>query len=354
MTQQFLILALPRSRTAWLSEFLSYDDWHCGHDELQYMRQLEDVQSWLSQPNTGTVETAASPFWRLALHMKPDLKFVTIRRDPTEAAHSAVNAGLCNDLDQTTKLFKYLDHKLDQIELRTKCKSYRYEDLVHEEVCENLFEHLLPHKHDSKRWAELNKKNIQVDVPALNRYVTAYKPQLERLAAIARQKSLTLLSANAVSTGQELTLEFESFRNSLNDGQLAMKEHCVAVGEHPGNYINKNLDLLQRYEDSGALQVTVAKSNGRIFGYLVTIIGESLESPGRLSGCHTAFYGSSDYAGIGLKLHRKAAEGLRNRGVYEVVMRAGVRGAGDRVSALYRRMGAEPFGTYYRLQLKEA
>jgi hypothetical protein len=318
------------------------------------MRQLEDVQSWFNQPKTGTVETAVGPFWRLALHMKSDLKIVTIRRDPEEAARSAVNAGLSDDLEQTVKLFKYLDRKLDQIELRTKCKSYQFEDLVHEEVCANLFEHLLPHKHDSERWAELNAKNIQVDVAALNRYVTAYRPQLERLAAIARQKSLMLLGASSVTTGPELVLEFESFKNLLDTGQLAMKEHCLEVGENPDNYANKNLALLQSYDNAGALQITVAKSNGRIFGYLVTIIGESLESTGRLSGCHTAFYSSPDYPGIGLKLQRKAAEGLRNRGVSEVVMRAGIRGAGDRISTLYRRMGAEPFGTYYRLQLKEA
>lgn len=350
----FLVLTLPRSRSTWLSKFLSYRDWSCGHDELQYMRQLEDVRSWLDQPNTGTVETAAAPFWRLALHLKPDLKLVVIRRDPTEAATSAVNSGLCSDFDETLKLFKYLDHKLAQIELRTKCKSFWYEDLVDESVCKDLFEYLLPYKHDHNRWAKFDKENIQINVPALIRYVSAYKVQIERLSAIAKQKSLALLTTHKVDSHSGLDLGFESFKDLVGINNYILQEHCAEVGENPDNYITKNLDLLQKYEDMGALQVTTARSNGRIFGYLITLIGESLESSGRLSGCHTAFYGSTDYPGIGLKLQRKALEGLRSRDVFEVIMRAGTRGSGEKSSVLYRRMGAEPFGTYYRLQLKEA
>lgn len=349
----FLVLTLPRSRSTWLSKFLSYGDWSCGHDELQYTRQLEDVQSWLTQPMTGTVETAAAPFWRLALYMRPDLRIVTIRRDPIEAAKSAIKAGLGDNLNDMITLFKYLDHKLGQIELRTGCRSYRYEDLVREDTCKDLFEHLLPYKHENAHWSKLDRENIQIDVSAFKKYISAYAPQLERLTAIARQKSLSLITSKCVAKTNGLVVSTDRFQDLMRDGNLLFKEHCAEVGEHPDNFINKNLDLLQKYEDIGALQVTTARSNGRIFGYLVTTIGESLESPGRLSACHTAFYASPDYPGLGLKLQRKAAEELRNRGVYEVVMRAGIRGAADRVSALYRRIGAEPFGTYYRLQLGE-
>jgi len=132
-----------------------------------------------------------------------------------------------------------------------------------------------------------------------------------------------------------------------------MREHCASVGEHPDNYLNKNIPLFQKYEEVGALQVTIAQSNGRIFGYLVSIIGESLEVSGKLTGCHTVFYASPDYPGLGLKLQRKAIEGLRQRGVNEIVMRAGTRGSGDRISTLYRRLGAEPAGTLYRLEFGE-
>lgn len=353
MTNQFLILGLPRSRTKWISEFLTYNDYYCGHDELTRVRQLEDVESWLIQENTGSVETGAAPFWRLALHLKSDLKLVTIRRDPLECAYSAVKAGLTNDLDSTIRYFQYLDKKLDQIERRTKCRSYKYEDLEKEEICKDLFEYLLPYKHDSKRWSVLNSINIQINIPALKRYVNSYQLQISRLNNIARQKSLTILNSKRTDHNHDLEFDFVSFKEFINNGQISLEQHCSEIGEDPENYLNKNLDLLQKLDDIGSLQVTVAKSNGKIFGYLISIISESLEVPGRLAACHTAFFGSSDYPGIGLKLQRKALEGLQQKNVFEVIMRAGVRGAADRTATLYKRLGAEPFGTYYRLELEK-
>lgn len=353
MKPSFLILGLPRSRTAWLSRFLTYRDWICAHDELRHVRQIEDVRSWLAQPNTGTVETAAAPFWRLALHLRPDLRIVTIRRDPEEAAESAVRCGLVSDLDAATKLMRRLDHKLGQIERRVPgVRSYRFEELNDQQTCADLFEHLLPYRFDADWWRKCAAEDVQIDVPALNRYVEAHRPQLDRIAAIARQKSLALLHSRRVSDNGALTVGFESLRSLLRDGERAMREHCAEVGEHPDNWAGKNLAQLQANEDVGRLQVAVARCNGRVFGYLVTAIGDSLEAEGRTWACHTAFYASPDYPGLGLKLQRRAVEGLRVRGIHEVAMRAGVRGAGNRVSALYRRLGAEPFGEFYRLELE--
>ena len=62
----FVVLAMPRSRTKWLSQFLSYGPWQVGHDEIRHCRSMDDVAAWLSQPFTGTIETAArAAFWRL-------------------------------------------------------------------------------------------------------------------------------------------------------------------------------------------------------------------------------------------------------------------------------------------------
>lgn len=318
------------------------------------MRQLEDVRSWLAQPVTGTVETSAAPFWRLALHLRPDLRIVTIRRDPDEAAASALRAGLSLDAEATRASFRRLDRKLGQIERRTGCLSVRFEDLSSPRVCSALLYELTGELFSHSRWAALDRKDIQTDVPALRRYVAAHRPQLERLNAIARQKSLALLNGRRMRGAAGLTLGFEPLRAFLETGSDLIREHIAEVGEHPDNLACKNLGRLRALDDAGALQITVARSNGRAFGYLISTIGESLEAEGRSWACHTAFYASPDIPGLGLKLQRKAAEGLRARGVHEVAMRAGVRGSGERVSALYRRMGAEPFGTFYRLELGEA
>ena len=57
----FIVYALPRSRTFWLSKFLSYGGWACDHDEAVRLRGLDDMQSSLDIPMRGSVETAAAP-----------------------------------------------------------------------------------------------------------------------------------------------------------------------------------------------------------------------------------------------------------------------------------------------------
>ena len=83
----------------------------------------------------------------------------------------------------------------------------------------------------------------------------------------------------------------------------------------------------------------------------MTLISPSLEAEARLSAQHTAFYSDSSFPGLGLKLQRAAAKKLKERGVYEIFMRAGIRGNGNRMGSLYKRLGAEDFGKLYRVEL---
>jgi GNAT superfamily N-acetyltransferase len=110
---------------------------------------------------------------------------------------------------------------------------------------------------------------------------------------------------------------------------------------------------MQQLERAGALQIITARSNGRLFGYLMSVVGPCLEFEDKTVAVHTAFFASPLIQNLGMKLQRAAMETLRERGVSEVHMRAGVRGSGPRLGAFYRRMGAEDFGHLYRLSLEQ-
>ncbi len=84
----FVIFALPRSRTAWLSRFLSYGEWFCGHEELRHVRSLDDVRAWFSQGQIGTAETAGAPWWRLLERFAPYSPVVIVRRPVDEVVDS--------------------------------------------------------------------------------------------------------------------------------------------------------------------------------------------------------------------------------------------------------------------------
>lgn len=348
MTTPFVVFALPRSRTAWVSRYLSYADWSCCHEEVRHARSMEDVTAWFSQPCTGTVETAAAPWWRFLRDR--DVKVATIRRPVAECVDSMMRLGVLFDEAKLIGILTKQDHKLDQIEHRLPgVLSLGFGELSSEDSCRTLFEHCLPYRHDHDWWQAMAPVNLQVNMMALMRHYAAYQPQMTKFALMAKHRTISGMGRSPEIDG--MMFQQETIDRLLTDGRALFAEHAFDVGEPPESYLTKNIPLLRRLDELGALQVMVARSNGRMFAYLITIVAPSLEACDVLSGQNTLFYASKDVPGLGMKLQREALQKLRARGVKEVFMRAGVRGAGKRISTIYRRLGAEDFGQMFRLEL---
>jgi len=346
----FVIFALPRSRTRWLSRFLSYGDWHCGHEELMHCRTLDDVRSWLAQPCTGTAETAAAPFWRLLTAYAPDARVVVIRRPVAAVVASLMALRLGFNEGVLTLAMRRMDAKLDQIAARLPgALSVPFEDLATEAGCARVFEHCLPYRHDPAWWAAVAPMNIQCDMVAVLRYFAAHGPQLQKLARQAKHRMAATLARPAEIDG--VTFQHEPFEQFYRDAVPLFREHLAQTEQSPEAYLDKNIPLFRLLDAGGALQTITARSNGRMFGYLQSIIGPSLDAPDVVQALHTLFFASPDIRGLGMKLQRAALEALSARGVDEVLMRAGHRGSGPRLGTFYRRLGAEPFGELYRLNL---
>jgi len=355
----FIVFALPRSRTAWLSRFLSYREWNCGHDELRHMRSLDDVKAWFSQNYTGTVETNAAPWWRLVMKYRSDLHVAVVRRPVPEVVDSVMALDMQGvfsfDRRALAEQIMRLDAKLDQIERRvTNALSIRFDELADERTCVRLFEHCLQMPYDGAWWASLASINIQCSMPAMVRYARAYAPQMARLAAQAKQVILADMAGHPVVVPNGVTIAEERFDVFLRDGARLFAEHSCAVGESPDSFLQKNSPVMRAIEQRDDMQIVTARSNGRMFGYLMTILCPSLESTTIRSAIHTAFFASSEFPGLGLKLQRAALPPLRRRGVSEVFFRAGPRGSGPRTGVLYQRLGAAHDGEIYRLSLEEA
>jgi hypothetical protein len=191
----FVIFALPRSRTYWLSRFLSYGGWFCAHEQCNHVRGFDDVQSWLSMPFTGTVETTGSPYWRTAIRLRRDIKIATIRRPISEVFQSLkrIPAPWSSPLLRAQLL--HLNCKLDQIEARcANVKSVPFALLKHETTCADLFEFLLPYKHDHNRWYLMDQSNLQIDVLHQLRETQAHRPQMERASNIVKAETLRNLN----------------------------------------------------------------------------------------------------------------------------------------------------------------
>jgi hypothetical protein len=354
--QPFVVFSLPRSRSAWLSRFLTYGEWMCGHEELRHMRSLDDVQAWFSQPNIGTAETAGAPWWRLLERFAPNARVLVVRRPRNEVAESLINIpGTQFDRTALDSILLKLDRSLDQIEARLpNVLSVSFDSLNEEDTCAAVFEHCLQQPHDLDHYARLAPVNIQINMPALMRHYAAYAPAMEKLASIAKHETIAAFAPEVNEPPEGITFQTEDFDSWVQDADKLFDEHLVQVGETPGNWQNKNLPLMRGLDNVGAMQIMTARCNGRMFGYLMTLISPSLVSPDILSATNTTFFASPEFPGLGLKLQREAIKELKNKGVDELFFEAGKRGSGPRISMLYKRLGAQDHGSAYRLQLKEA
>lgn len=343
MTQPFVIYALPRSRTFWLSRFLSYREWHCGHEELPRCRSLEDVQSWLAQTCTGTAETCAAPWWRLVHN---DVRQIVIRRPPEEVIDSLVKMGL--DRDYATKLIGRLDQKLDQIEARVPgVLSVSFSSLGTEEGARRVWEACLPYEFDKTWWTSLNAINLQVPILPAIRYMQAHRSQLERLIVEAKSHTIATMDRCASPEMDGMTFQQEPFATFYADGNALFEQVAARTGR--GDYKLQNIPMIKMLSQMGNLQITTARCNGKMFGYVMMSIAPSMDDPDKITATQVSTYASPDAPGLGRKIMRHANEALRERGVSEVLFRVGdgQRGLG----ALYRRMGATHYGEEYLLRL---
>jgi len=182
----FIVFALPRSRSAWLARFLTYGEWHCEHEGLMFRDSLADVRTWLNRPRTGTVETAAGPFWKLLERDAPGIRVATLRRPIPAVLTSLRSAGLRFDRAHMHRVLENAERGLDDIEAALpNVLSMRFADLENEQMCARIFEHCLPYRHDPEWWGRWATRNIQVEMKRLEKTIARRRRRLHDLTAQA-------------------------------------------------------------------------------------------------------------------------------------------------------------------------
>ena len=175
MIYPFVVFALPRSRTTWLSHFLSYGGLAVGHDLGPHANTCQEFFDSL-WPLTGTVETGAQDAHRLIRRAMPIAKFATIRRHPIDVADSLTQFGQMQYDEMARR-----DTVLDEIEA-AGAMSVSYESLKDARVCADLWEHLLPGvKFDFDWWRYMDRINVQTGVPGQLQMLTERRSQIAQL-----------------------------------------------------------------------------------------------------------------------------------------------------------------------------
>ena len=183
----FIIYTAGRSRTAWLSTYLSYGGWTCRHDAAIDFRAPADIGEFFRRPRTGSVETAASPAWALVKHYAPEARVAVILRPAGEVIDSVERyfsaAGIEWDREKLRHLMEYEVRLLNRVALLPGTLAIDYSQLGRAGVCAELFEFCLPYRFDPVWHERLAAENIQVDV---RDYVLRYQADREAIEGFKR------------------------------------------------------------------------------------------------------------------------------------------------------------------------
>ncbi len=187
MTAPFVILALPRSRTAWLSKLLTHGGWQVGHEVAIEWRSIDDALRYFAQPMIGSIETGPCLAWRLFLHH--GIKVAVVRRPVGEVVRSFMNMEVPGYRYEEAMLHLMMernDRALAKCARQPGVLSINHRDLDDEQTIRRLWEHCLPQPFDRDHWLAWRERNVDIGPQGIAGYVTKYH---ENLAAITRFKA---------------------------------------------------------------------------------------------------------------------------------------------------------------------
>lgn len=159
MKGSFLIVGYPRSRTAWLANFLTQGNIACGHEmlsECTLPRHLAGHIRSLGKFYCGSAETAAPLFMPAIVESMPDAKIVFVKRPAADVSASLQRLGM----DWQTS---WADEGLEYAMKLPQTLVVRYEDLDRMKVLQSIQQWVAPHElFDVRRFQMLRDFNVQI------------------------------------------------------------------------------------------------------------------------------------------------------------------------------------------------
>ena len=160
----FLVTGLPRSRTAWLSVFMSGAGSICYHEPIGGIREVSDIEEIYKSDYYKFVGIADSGLgffldWILK-NIQP--RTLIVERDPSEVIESLAKLGL-----PRTNFTELLNDRLQTFKEHPLVMWVPYEALNMKRVMQKIYWHLMPGQpFDEARYELLAKMRIEADAEA--------------------------------------------------------------------------------------------------------------------------------------------------------------------------------------------
>lgn len=161
MSAPFLIIGLPRSRTAWLSNFLTHGSIFCHH-ELVGRDGLDSLWTefqYLEAEFIGNSDTLQVMYLDEIMGNHPECKIVVVKRHPADVCLSMSALGFRSTYLAVTRLLPHVHAAA----LLPGALSVNFEDLSKESTMRSIQDHVAPGEpFDSARHSALQRLNVQL------------------------------------------------------------------------------------------------------------------------------------------------------------------------------------------------
>lgn len=183
----FIVLSLPRSRSAWCKHFLSYAGAEVGHDEATKCGSVGEFKARLAVLS-GSCETGAVLGWRLLVEEIPGVRLVVVKRDPVEVFQSLLRFGIDADLDDLVRKWVLLD----VVSALPGVLTLPYPALSSPQACQLLFEFCLDLPFDWQWWEKLHSTRIEIDMRLRLQDLIMNRGRIESFKAEVAQRTAKL------------------------------------------------------------------------------------------------------------------------------------------------------------------
>lgn len=161
--KHFFVLGLPRSRTAWLSNFLTYDGHFCYHEGLDSCRSIAEYKAKLYDPDYESVGDSCTGLMMIDIEKEfPDSLRLIVENDLDKSARESY--ALYEE--KYPDCYRNVFHKLEIAEERlNKISGLRIHVSRINDNLELIWNYLLGGRFDQKRADLLAGKKIEVFDP---------------------------------------------------------------------------------------------------------------------------------------------------------------------------------------------
>jgi hypothetical protein len=161
----FFILGTPRSRTAWLAEFLSTTDRRVDHEPSQHFSCMQDLWDYLARPGCAASDSLMTLRWKHITAMVPDARFVVVRRPIPEVVASFTGIGVRHH--GLERMLRRIEAETDQMATEVPVLRVPFSALALRSAADDVYRHCRGVPMPAGHWERWGRRNVQADLKSV-------------------------------------------------------------------------------------------------------------------------------------------------------------------------------------------